>query len=161
MLTMRNTRCAPNLRKALSFDNRNRKLRIRKFTQRLFVGINWQIHPVMIYQAGSQSVYHRVFANFQAWCVYDIDSSFSHLPSLSLIPGNTLSLTNAYTSLADFLAACKRLCHLCVLAGTSDSKTPKLYYFVVVISVIDYCCDLCAEEFWKWLCQFTFFYSYI
>ena len=35
---------------------------------------------------------------------------------------------NAFASLVDFLIACKKLWCLCVLAGTSDSKNPELYY---------------------------------
>ena len=40
----------------------------------------------------------------------------------------TLSLLNCGTSLVNFLTACKRLWLLGVIAGTSDSKNPELYY---------------------------------
>ena len=40
----------------------------------------------------------------------------------------TLSLPNVVTSLVGFVTACKSLWRLRVIAGTSDSKKPKLYY---------------------------------
>ena len=49
------------------------------------------------------------------------------LPS-PLHQGNTLSVSNAFASLVDFLTACKKLWRLCILAGTSDSKNSELYY---------------------------------
>ena len=49
------------------------------------------------------------------------------LPS-PLHQGNPLSLTNAFTSLVNFLTGYKRLWRLCIVAGTSDSKNLELYY---------------------------------
>ena len=60
------------------------------------------------------------------YCVYTWKMMF--FPSPFPLPytkvTNTLSLTNP----VDFLTACKMLWCLCVIAGTSDSKNPKLYY---------------------------------
>ena len=40
-----------------------------------------------------------------------------------------LTYTDVFTSLVDFLDACKRLWRLCVVAGILDSKNPELYYW--------------------------------
>ena len=40
---------------------------------------------------------------------------------------NTLSLPNVFTSLVNFLTACKKLWRPCVVAGASDSNNSKLY----------------------------------
>ena len=55
--------------------------------------------------------------------------------SLPLYQGNTLSLPNVITSLVDFVTSYKLLWRLCVSAGTSDSKNPKLYYYTNGASV--------------------------
>ena len=47
-----------------------------------------------------------------------------------LYQGNTLSLLNCFTLLIDVPTACKRLWRLCVIAGSSDSKNPDLYYCI-------------------------------
>ena len=47
-----------------------------------------------------------------------------------LYQGNTLSLSNCFTLLVNFLTVCKSLLHLCILTGSSDSKNPDLYYFI-------------------------------
>ena len=54
-----------------------------------------------------------------------------------LYQGNTLSVPNVVTSLVDFLTTYKRLWCLCVLAGASDSKNPKLYYYNILDSRMD------------------------
>ena len=41
----------------------------------------------------------------------------------------SLSLPNCFTSLVDFQTACKKLWCQCILAGSSNSKNPNLYYF--------------------------------
>ena len=51
--------------------------------------------------------------------------------SISLPSPLYLSLTHAFTYLIDFLNACNKLGRLCVVAGTSNSKNPKLYYSAI------------------------------
>ena len=87
---------------------------------------------------------------------------FLHLPSLSL--------TNSITSLVDYLTACKRLWRLCVVARTSDSKNPELYYYYVgwetiflgsfmLVLVLTKFSLSCWTAFSKFLDSFTFSHS--
>ena len=81
---------------------------------------------------------HRVTRTYTdvAWWVVLIRRLKIHVfPILLPFPlyqGNTLALTNVVNSLVNFITAYKRMWHLCVVAGMSDSKSPKLYYFFAI-----------------------------
>ena len=77
---------------------------------------------------------HRVTGTYMSVLLYvHLKNDVFHisLPSPLYQGNNTLSLTKTITSLVNFLTAYKMLWRLCVIAGTSDSKNPELYYYKI------------------------------